>query len=150
MDNRLRQTIVVYINTPPRPGASRNKLNEAIHGLRVYGKGANKNKLIIRCLFWTRLRFKSCYSKGWVSPGLDKLPHRTPKERKVELDHFPIRLSEPMNLGAVKRRHETRGGHFTRPDLRSGRDRNPIELRSVRVKLDPIRIPNRVLKKKKT
>ena len=117
MDNRLRQTLVVYIDTPPGPGASRKKLNEAIRGLRVYGKGANKNKLVIRRLFWTRLRFKSCYSKGWVSPGLDKLPHRTPKEietarvttkeRKVELDSFPTRLSEPMNLRDVKRRHET-------------------------------------------
>ena len=107
MDDRLRQTIVVYIDTPLGPGASRNKLNEAIRGLHVYGNGANKNKLIIRCLFWTRPRFKSYYSKGWVSTGLDKLPHRTPKERKVELDHFPIWLSEPMNLGAVKRRHET-------------------------------------------
>ncbi|KAH9778034.1 Endonuclease [Citrus sinensis] len=34
MDDRLRRTIEVYIDTPPGPGASRKKLNEAIRGLR--------------------------------------------------------------------------------------------------------------------
>lgn len=115
MDDRLRRTIEVYIDTPPGPGASRKKLNEAIRGLRVYGKGANKNKLVIRRLFWTGPRFKPYYSKGWVSPGLNKLPYRTPKEietdgvttkeRKVKIDPFPIRLSTPMNFVAVG--HET-------------------------------------------
>ena len=67
MDDRLRQTRVVYRDTPPGPKASKKKFNKSIQGLRVYGKGANKNKLVIRCIFWTRSRFKPCYSKGWVS-----------------------------------------------------------------------------------
>ncbi|KAH9671101.1 hypothetical protein KPL70_017221 [Citrus sinensis] len=98
------------LDTPPGLGASRKKLNEAIRGLRVYGKGANKIKLVIRRLFRTGPRFKPCYSKGWVSPSLDKLPHRTPKEietarvttkeRKVELDHFPTRQKMSCRGGA--------------------------------------------------
>ena len=51
MDDRVGQTRVGYIDTSPGPRASKKKFNEAIRGLRVYGKGANENKLVIRRLF---------------------------------------------------------------------------------------------------
>lgn len=117
MDDRLRQTRVVYRDTPPGPRALKKKFNEAIWGLLVYGKGANKNKLVIHRLFWTRPQFKPCYSNGWVSSCLDNLPHKTleengtvrvmTEERKVELDHFLIQLSKPMDFVVVETRHET-------------------------------------------
>ena len=117
MDDRLGRTRIVYRDTSPRPRASKKKFNEAIRGQHVYGKGANKNKLVVHRLFWTRPQFKPCYNKGWVSPCRDKLPHETLKEnkitrvrteeKKVELDHFLIRLSKPMDFVVVETRHET-------------------------------------------
>lgn len=38
-------------------------MNEAIQGLRVYGKEANKNKLVVRHLFWKRPQFKPVLGK---------------------------------------------------------------------------------------
>lgn len=59
MDDRLGlgRTRIVYIDTSPRPRALNKKFNEAIRELRVYRKGANKNKRVVRRLFWTRPQF---------------------------------------------------------------------------------------------
>lgn len=59
MDDRLGlgRTRIAYIDTSPRPRTLNKKFNDAIQELRVYGKGANKNKRVVRCLFWTRPQF---------------------------------------------------------------------------------------------
>lgn len=54
MDDRLKCTKIVYKNTFSGPRALEKKINEVIRGLRFYGKRANKNKFVVRHLFWTR------------------------------------------------------------------------------------------------
>lgn len=45
MDHRLRGPRIVYTDSSPGPSTTEKKVNEALQGLRVCGKGADKNKL---------------------------------------------------------------------------------------------------------
>ena len=109
MNERLVRTILRYSDTNPSPGTSEDVKNEALMGLKVYGKGVNQNKLVTRRLFYTR-RFLNTYriEKQWVkklkgslagevsSRGGESTMGETSEQKSVILDPFPVRMEEPF------------------------------------------------------
>lgn len=51
-DERNRGTLVKYFDTAPGPGTKRAaRIEKTRMGLRVYGRGANKNKLVVHTMY---------------------------------------------------------------------------------------------------
>ncbi|KAJ4701045.1 hypothetical protein OWV82_024340 [Melia azedarach] len=109
MNEMLAGTILRYSDIDPGPGTSEDVKNEALMGLKVYGKGVNQNKLMTRRLFCTR-RFLNTYrtERHWmkklkgsladeVSPGGEESTMgETSEQKSVILDPFPVRMEEPF------------------------------------------------------
>lgn len=61
--DRTKQFILVVL-VKDLKRLHKHRLDDRLRWTRiVYSKGANKDKLVVYHLFWTRARFKPCYNK---------------------------------------------------------------------------------------
>ena len=86
-----------FSDTDPGPGVSQKVKNDALKGLRVYGKGVNQNRLVVRRIHWIR-RYNNVFNttKIWARRGYRRLRGECSRRRPETLTPFPSKLEKPF------------------------------------------------------